>query len=50
MEFPKDGFGHHGNQSGTLSTWARNTGTDMEAVLDELRDKLSEMRKISSVR
>lgn len=43
MEFPKDGFGHHGNRSGTLSMWAQNSGTDMEAVLNELKDKLSKI-------
>lgn len=47
MEFPRDGFGHHGDKSGTLSMWARGSGTDMEAVLAELRDKLSEVKSES---
>lgn len=38
MEFPKDGFGHHGNKSGALALWAQNSGTDMESVLNELRN------------
>lgn len=43
MKFPRVGVEHHGNACGGISSWARNSGTDMEEVkqtLKEVYDKL----------
>ncbi len=37
MSFPSTGILHHDLGRGALSTWAKRSGTNMEAVLNELR-------------
>lgn len=38
MDFPKYGWLHHGDASGSLVDWARNSGTDMGVIKKELED------------
>ena len=40
MKFPQTGLEHHGDDRGNLSTWANNSGIDMDEIIQELRDIL----------
>lgn len=37
MNFPHKGILHHGNDGGSISSWARNHGVDMNAIYSELQ-------------
>ena len=43
MKFPKDGVLHHGDASGSLVDWARNSGTNMEDIKKELSSILEHL-------
>ena len=43
MNFPKAGVEHHGGKRGILSTWAKESGTDMNNIIHELYNILEKM-------
>lgn len=43
MSFPKSGMAHHGDDRGKLSTWAEETGTDMDEINSRLESILNDL-------
>lgn len=43
MYFPKTGVEHHGDDKGRLSSWANKSGTDMNAIIEELESILKKI-------
>lgn len=43
MQFPKNGMLHHGDESGSLINWAKNSGTNMDEIKRELEEIINQL-------